>query len=128
MVFRRRVLHSERSESTDQSSRASEVLVSKAIGKQAEVTDAYEAFWEHVKEEAAQELRSLKRHGPLLIAMRVVSPAEGDIDAVEGNEPVVGDGDAMGVAAEIAQHLLGSAHGLLGVDDPLLAVERTEKS
>ena len=37
--------------------------------------------------------------------------------AVEGDEPVVGDGDAMGVAAKIGENLGGSAERSLGVDD-----------
>jgi hypothetical protein len=32
----------------------------------------------------------------------------------------------MGIAAEILQHVLGSAEGWLGVDDPIFAEERTQ--
>jgi hypothetical protein len=39
---------------------------------------------------------------------------------------VVRDGDAMGIAAEILQHVLGSAEGWFGVDDPIFAEERTQ--
>jgi len=38
----------------------------------------------------------------------------------EGQETVIGDGDAMGVAGEIAEHRMGTAEGWLGVDDPVL--------
>ncbi len=34
-------------------------------------------------------------------------------------EPVVGDGDAVGVAGEILQDVLGAVEGRLGIDDPL---------
>ena len=34
---------------------------------------------------------------------------------LEGHEPVVGDGDAMGVAGEITKHMMGSAEGWLGI-------------
>ena len=54
--------------------------------------------------------------------------AEDDLVVIDGKEAVVGDGDAMGVTAEITQHLLGSAHGLFGVYDPLLAIERSKES
>ena len=40
---------------------------------------------------------------------------------VAGLDAAVGDGDAMGVAAEIGENLRGSAEGLLGVDDPIEA-------
>ena len=37
---------------------------------------------------------------------------------VAGLDAAVGDGDAMGIAAEIGENLRGSAEGFLGVDDP----------
>jgi hypothetical protein len=40
---------------------------------------------------------------------------------VAGLDAAVGDGDAMGVAAEIGENLRGSAERLLGVDDPVEA-------
>ena len=39
---------------------------------------------------------------------------------------MVGDGDAVGIAAEILQHVLGSAEGWFGVDDPVFAEERAQ--
>jgi len=39
---------------------------------------------------------------------------------------MVGDGDAVGIAAEILQDVLGSAEGWFAVDDPIFAEERTE--
>jgi hypothetical protein len=36
---------------------------------------------------------------------------------------MVGDGDAMGVAAEILEHILGPPEGRLAVDHPVLSVE-----
>ena len=39
---------------------------------------------------------------------------------------MVGDGDAVSVAAEIWQYVLGSAEGWFGVDDPIFAEERTQ--
>ena len=46
--------------------------------------------------------------------------------AVEGYEPAVGDGDAMGVAAEIGQHLCGPAEGPLGINNPVDASHGVE--
>src|SRR5690349_24055614 len=39
---------------------------------------------------------------------------------------MVGDGDAVGGAAEILQDVLGPAEGWFGVDDPVFAEERTQ--
>jgi hypothetical protein len=42
------------------------------------------------------------------------------------NQSMVGDGDAVSIAAEILQDVLGSAEGWFGVDDPIFAEERTQ--
>src|SRR5258708_15066353 len=41
---------------------------------------------------------------------------------------MVGDGHAMGVAAEILQHILGATEGTSQVDDPVLSKQRPEPS
>ena len=47
----------------------------------------------------------------------IILPAEADaVVAVE--KPAIGDGDAMGVAAEVVEDLCGTAERALGVDDP----------
>jgi hypothetical protein len=44
---------------------------------------------------------------------------------LESHEAVVGDGDAMGVTGEIAEHMMRTAEGWLGVDDPVLTEQGT---
>ena len=100
-----------------------EALVSKAVGEPSVVADAHEAFGQHVQQEAAQELSGIESHGALLVAMGRVSPAEGDMFAVEAEQAVVGNSDAVCVAAEITQHVCGSAERRLGIDDPLLMAQ-----
>ena len=39
---------------------------------------------------------------------------------------MVGDGDAVGVTAEIVEHILGAAEGWLGVDHPVFAKQRSQ--
>ena len=84
------------------------------------MADADQALRQHMDEEASQELVRRDGHDLLLAACGVVLPAEGDLILLEGNEPMVGDRDAVGVAGEIVQNMLCSAKGRLGVDDPLL--------
>ena len=55
-----------------------------------------------------------------------VAPAEGDVAIGESDQPAVGDSDAMGVGAEIAQHMFRSAEGPLGVDDPVVAEQHSQ--
>ena len=81
---------------------------------------------QQVQEEAAQELIDRQGHEPLLVAVSGVAPAEGDVALGESNQPVVGDGDAVGVGAEIAQHMFWSAEGPFGVDDPVVAEQDSQ--
>jgi len=41
---------------------------------------------------------------------------------------MVGDGDAVGVSANIGEELLGAAKGFFAVDDPLLAFAFSEEA
>jgi len=74
-----------------------------------------------VQKETAQELLGGQSHALFLIAMSVILPEEGDLVVVQGQEAVIADGDAMGVASQIGQHVVWATKGRLGVDDPLLA-------
>ena len=58
--------------------------------------------------------------------MTVVAPAEADLTVLDGEEAVVGDGDAVGVLAEVVEDLVGAGEGGLGVDDPLGLAEGLE--
>jgi len=60
-----------------------------------------------------------ERHRATLVAMGVVLVGEGHVVAVEGDQPVVADRHAMGVATEIPQDGGRAAEGRLGVDDPV---------
>ena len=103
--------------------RQGKALFAEAVGEQSVVADAHEAFWQHVEEEAAQELSSLELHDAPPAAVGIILPAEADVLSVEADQTVVGDSDAMGVAAEIAQHLFRTAEGRSYVDDPPLLLQ-----
>jgi len=79
-----------------------------------------------MEQEASQELIYSQSHEPLLVAMRGITPAEGDVAIGESDQPGVRDGDAMGVCAEIMQHMFWSAEGLLGIDNPVVAEQRPQ--
>src|SRR3977135_50013 len=96
-----------------------------SVGEEAEVADADEAPGEQGKKEATEEIMARESAHFLLIVVGRVPPTKGDVAFVERNQSMIGDGDAMGVAAEILQHVFGSAEGWCGVDDPIFAEERT---
>jgi hypothetical protein len=97
------------------------------IGQEPVVTDADEAFWEDVEEEAATELAEGKREGPGSLAA-VVLVAKGDGVVIDGHEPMVGDRDAVGVAGQILEHRVGALERGLGIDDPFGATCLLEKA
>ena len=94
--------------------------------EQAEVADADEAFREDVQEEAPEEFVDVERQRAHLAPVPIVLPPKRDGVVGDGDEPVIGDGDAVGVAREVVQHVGGAAKGRLGVDHPRLAIERSE--
>jgi hypothetical protein len=60
------------------------------------------------------------------IVVAIILPAEADPARGQTDQAAVGDGDAMGIAAEIIEHLLGSAERALGVDDPANCAQRPQ--
>src|SRR4051812_2692930 len=71
-----------------------------AVGEEAEVADAVEAGGQDVQEEPAHELGRLERHDLAAAFLAIVLPEEADRVVSHGDEPAVGDGDAVGVAAK----------------------------
>jgi len=84
---------------------------SPAVGEQAEVADADEAVGHDVEQEATEELVDVERHDFHAVAVGRVAPAEADAIVGEGEEPVVGERDAVGVAAEVGEHVRGPREG-----------------
>ena len=60
--------------------------------------------------------------------MSVVLPAEGDSIIVEGDETMVGDGNAVSVASQVVEDMFCPAERRLGVDDPLLTEELMDET
>ncbi|MGC1648826.1 MAG: hypothetical protein WA741_23655 [Candidatus Sulfotelmatobacter sp.] len=98
-----------------------------AIGQEPERADADKAAGQDVEQEAAQELLRTERHHSLLITVGIILPTESHLVMLESQEAVVGDGHAMGVAGEIAEHMMGTAEGRFGVDDPVLTEQGAQE-
>jgi hypothetical protein len=91
-----------------------------STGEVAEVADADKASWQHVLAKAAQELGSGESHDALFIAMSIVFPSEGHAVTIEAKQALIADGHAVGISAEIAQHVARSTKSRLGIDHPLM--------
>ena len=85
-----------------------------------------EALREHVEAEAAEEFLRAEGHQPDLAPVAVVLPPKRHLVLGHGDEPMIGDRDAVGVPREIVQHVTGAAERGLGVDDPVVAKERAK--
>jgi hypothetical protein len=92
------------------------------------VADADEATREDMQQEATQEFIDGKSQESLFILVSRVSPTERDLVIQEGDEPAIGNRNAMGVSAEIAQHLIGSTERRLAVDHPSRRVKLTDQT
>src|SRR6266850_4348685 len=79
-----------------------------------------------MQQEPPQELFHGQRHDALLVLVSGIAPPESNATFCEGNETVIGNRDAMGVAAEIVQRMLGSAEWALGIDHPISTEQSPE--
>src|ERR1700730_13625136 len=98
-----------------------------AIGQEPERADADKAARQDVEQETAQELLRTERRHSLLISVGIILPVESNLVVLKGHEAMVGEGHAMGVAGEIAEHMMGTAEGRLGVDNPVLTEQGTQE-
>jgi hypothetical protein len=98
-----------------------------AIGQEPEKADADKAARQDVEQEAAQELLRTEGHHSLLITVGIILPTESNLVLLESHQAMVGDGDAMGIAGEVAEHMMGTAEGGLGIDDPVLTEQGAQE-
>lgn len=115
--------------SVKQTSREGDVVGACGIGEEAVMANAVKAVRQNVKQEAADEVVAVKRYEAVAVLAftPIVLPLEGDAARLEGHEPAVGDGDAVGVAREIREHLIRPRERALGVDHPIVAMERLQE-
>ena len=83
-----------------------------AIGHEAEVADAVEAVWQCVQEKATEELQ--RREGALLALLG----GEAHTLVTDIAKSMIGETNAVRVAAQVSVDLLGAPEGALGVDTP----------
>ena len=70
---------------------------------------------------ADKKFFDLEVHDLHAIAIGVVAPPKVDAAVGDGEQPVVGERDAVGVAAEVGEHMFRPGERRLAVDDPTLA-------
>jgi hypothetical protein len=80
-----------------------------------------------MQQEAADKFVDAERHGLDTVALTTVTVGEADPPVTHVEEPVVRDGDAMRIAADIVQDVGRAGKGRFGVDDPLFGIELIAK-
>ena len=73
----------------------------------------------HVQQEPADEFLGGQGHRFDLVASAIVFPLEPDLIVFDVEQAVIGDGDAMGIAAQVIEYLFGSSERSFGIDHPL---------
>jgi hypothetical protein len=82
------------------------------------MADSNEAMWQNMQEKASNELLHIEGHHFLFVGVFVIAPAEGDFAVHKADQPMIGDCDAMRVAAQIIKDMIGAAEGRFGINDP----------
>ncbi len=90
------------------------------VGQETVVADADESSRKDVEEKPLGEAGSGQRECPAATCVSSVCVAERDVSTGDSLYAAIADGDAMGVSPEVAEHLAGTGHRSLGVDDPRL--------
>ena len=75
------------------------------------MADADETLGKQVEQKTPQKLIACESHHFLQIVVGGVTPAKGNLAVRQCDQAMVGDRDAVGIAAEILQDILGSAEG-----------------
>ncbi len=80
-----------------------------------------EAIRKQVQQEATEEFIERESHQALFVLVNGVAPAEGDLLLGKRDQAMVGDGHAMGVTAQITEHMLWASEWTFRVDHPILS-------
>src|SRR5436309_15845087 len=75
----------------------------RAIREQAEVANTHEATRHDVQQKTSQEFVGVECHDLHAIMIRIILPAEPDVTVTVIDQPIIRQGDTVGVATEIAE-------------------------
>src|ERR1035437_4550493 len=89
-----------------------------AIALEAVIADAEEAMRQNMEQKTTDEFLCGKGHRSLLAMVPIILVSEAHLTVFDVQQAMIGDGDAMGVATDVIQHLFWSGEGTLGIDHP----------
>jgi hypothetical protein len=91
------------------------------------MAQALEAVGQDMQEKAPDKLMGLQAHGLHLIALAPIAIREADAAVTDIPEAMIGNRDAVGIAAQIIEDLGWPRARLLGIHHPRLAIEVVEE-
>jgi len=91
-----------------------ECLSAVSIRQESEVADLDKAGRQDVEQEATDELHRIELHDLTAVVVFGVAPAKTHLTIDQAQQSAVGNGDAMSIAGQILQHMLGTPEGRLG--------------
>src|SRR5450432_2286499 len=94
------------------------------VGEESEVPNAHKTFWKHVQQEAAQEFIERKSKHFLFVVVSRIAPAKSDLAFGKRDQTMIGECYAMGVAAQILEHIFRATEGWFRVYHPVLSEQR----
>ena len=104
---------------SDQTTNQEHRLFFAAIGRKTVVADLHKPGRQHMEKKTPDELHGVQGHGFDRIVVGPVPVGEGHPAVVYGFDPMIADGDSVGVAAQVGQDLLRPGKRLFGIYDPL---------
>ena len=97
------------------------------VGHGAEIANADEAFRQHMQEETPDELVGSECHFAFRVGVAVIPPVKPDLVVIKRNQSMIGDGDPVGVAAQVTEHLFGPTEGRFDIDDPVVGMDAADQ-
>ena len=91
------------------------------IGEKPEMTNANKARRQQMKQKSPQKLVHSQSHQALFVVVHGVSPTKRDLATSQGDQPMVGNGDAVSVVAEITERVLRASKRRLRINHPIVA-------
>ena len=85
----------------EQLAAASELILTAAIAEKAVISDPLESLRQNVDQESTDKLVGSEGHDLVPIVVAIILPTELDFIIVVSEEPIVGDGNAMGITGDV---------------------------
>src|SRR5215469_6909024 len=79
-----------------------------------------------MQEKAAQELVDLERKQFLFVVVGGIAPTKGNLSVSKCDQSKIRNGHAMGVTAQIAEHMFWASEWTFSVDHPVLSEHGSE--